>query len=82
MTLLSIMDSNDECGARARSCHGSDFERVARSLSEGFESLFEQVQLLGRQHASLERKLAFAQAEVSQKSFYFSFLSLCMMRLP
>lgn len=62
---LSIMDSNDKCGASARACHDGDSERLARSLFEGFESLFEQVQLLGRQHASLERKLAFAQAGVS-----------------
>lgn len=61
------MGSNEESGTSATPYHGSDFEKVARSLVEGFESLFEQVQLLGRQHASLERKLACAQAQVSRK---------------
>lgn len=70
------MDSNDECGAGASPCHGSDVDKVAGPVFEGFESLLEQVQLLGRQHASLERKLASAQAQVSPNSLYTSFLQL------
>ena len=41
-----------------------DLESVVRPLYEGFESLFEQVQLLSQQHATLERKLALAQTQV------------------
>ena len=70
------MDPNEQSGPSANSCHVSDFEKVVSPLFEGFQSLFEQVQLLGRQHASLERKLAVAQAHVSMKRILFhSFLS-------
>lgn len=66
------MESNDKNGLSGSLCHVGDVGKVARPLFEGFESLFEQVQLLGRQHASLERKLASAQAQVSKKTILYS----------
>ena len=69
------MALNAGSGPSASPCPGKDLGNVARPLFEGFGSLFEQVQLLGRQHASLERKLALAQAQVSQNtSLFYCFL--------